>query len=325
MNKIDQYVRLEEDRKEATPMQTVAQPKVIIAKPSARPTAAAKNLSAPSNFVAPTFWAFETVFKEPIYKIMEKIKREPFFVWPPKLLGNPALKDGKLYCTYHRDTGHMTENCNMLKVHLEKLVSTGHLSQFIDADLSDKKEPSQVVQPSHSLGIPSAGVIHVIHTPLCSAISSGSYRSRMQKAAHLRKSFSIVDSVHPAPVYTVNRGSREHVISFSDSDLKDVQLPHNDPLVVTLRIGNFDIQRVLIDQGSFAEVMYQDLYLKLGLGEDELSSFTSPIYGFSGEPIVPLGKTILPVLAGLINLQTEFIAVKAPSPYNAIMGRDWLH
>jgi hypothetical protein len=95
--------------------------------------------------------------------------------------------------------------------------------------------------------------------------------------------------------------------------------------VITLRIGNFDVQRVLIDQRSFAEVMYQDLYIKLGLGEAELYSFTSPIYGFSREPIVPLGKTILPVLAGPINLQTEFIVVKASSPYNDIMGRDWLH
>jgi hypothetical protein len=275
--------------------------------------------------VAPTFRAFETVFKEPIYKIMEKIKREPFFVWPSKLLGNPALRDGKLYCTYHRDMGHMTKNFHMLKVHLEKLVSAGHLNQYIDADLSDKKEPSQVVRPSHSSGAPSIGVIHVIHNPLCSTVSSGTYRSGMQKATHLRKSFSIVDSAHPAPIYIVNRGSIEQVISFLNSDLKDVQLPHNDPLVVTLRIGNFDVQRVLIDQGSFVEVMYHDLYTKLGLGEAELSSFTSPIYGFSGKPTVPLGKTILPVLAGPINLQTEFIVVKASSHYNAIMGRDWLH
>ena len=34
---------------------------------------------------------------------------------------------------------------------------------------------------------------------------------------------------------------------------------------------------------------------------------------------------MLPVLAGPINLQTEFIVVQASSPYNAIMGRDWLH
>jgi hypothetical protein len=147
----------------------------------------------------------------------------------------------------------------------------------------------------------------------------------MQKASHLRKSFSIPDSAHFVPVYSVNKGNQEQVISFSDSDLRDVQLPHNDPLVVTLRIGNYDVQRVLIDQGSFAEIMYQDLYEKLELQEAELSSFTTPIFGFSGEPTVPLGKTMLPVLAGPINLQTEFIVVKASSPYNAIMGRDWLH
>uniref|UniRef100_A0A2N9FBS8 Uncharacterized protein n=1 Tax=Fagus sylvatica TaxID=28930 RepID=A0A2N9FBS8_FAGSY len=156
------------------------------------------------------------------------------------MIGNPALRDGKLYGTYHRDKGHMTENCHLLKVHLEKLVSAGYLNQYVDADLSEKKEPNQNVRQPLSTGLPSAGVIHVIHNPLCSAVSSGSYRSQMQKTAHLRRSFSIVDSTHPAPVYTVNGGGLKQVVSFSDSDLKDVQLPHNDPLVVTLRIGNYD-------------------------------------------------------------------------------------
>uniref|UniRef100_A0A2N9GVF9 Retrotransposon gag domain-containing protein n=1 Tax=Fagus sylvatica TaxID=28930 RepID=A0A2N9GVF9_FAGSY len=87
----------------------------------------------------------------------------------------------------------------------------------------------------------------------------------------------------------------EQKISISDNDLRDVQLPHNNPLVITLRIGNYDVQRALIDQGSFAE------------------------------PTVPLGKTVLPVLASPINLQMEFKVVKASSPYNAIMGHDWLH
>ena len=147
----------------------------------------------------------------------------------------------------------------------------------------------------------------------------------MQKAAHLKRSFSIRDTVHLTPMCSVSRGEMEQVISFSDSDLRDVQLPHNDPLVVILRIGNYDVQRVLINQGSFMEVMYHDLYEKLGLAETELSSFATPIFGFSGEPVIPLGKTTLPVLAGPVNLQTEFIVVRASSPYNAIMGRNWLH
>ncbi len=102
-------------------------------------------------------------------------------------------------------------------------------------------------------------------------------------------------------------------------------MPYKDPLVVALRIGNFDVKRVLIDQGSFAEVIYHDLYKKLGLGETDLTSFNSLVFGFSGESIIPRGKTTLPVLAGPINLQTEFLVVQASSPYNAIMGREWLH
>ena len=102
-------------------------------------------------------------------------------------------------------------------------------------------------------------------------------------------------------------------------------MPHNDPLVITLRIRNFDVRRVLIDQGSFAEVMYYDMYKKLRLGEADLTSFVSPVFGFSRESIIPQGKTILPVLAGPINLQTKFLVVQALSPYNVIMGRDWLH
>ncbi|XP_028076655.1 uncharacterized protein LOC114278720 [Camellia sinensis] len=48
------------------------------------------------------------VFKEPIYLIMEKIKREPFFTCPPKMLGDPAWRNQKLRCIYHQDRGHMT-------------------------------------------------------------------------------------------------------------------------------------------------------------------------------------------------------------------------
>ena len=87
----------------------------------------------------------------------------------------------------------------------------------------------------------SVEVIHVIHNPLCSSIILGSYRFEIQKAAHLRRSFSISDSVHLAQLCLVRGEVQEQIISFSDSDLKDVQLPHNDPLVIILRIRNYDV------------------------------------------------------------------------------------
>ena len=41
--------------------------------------------------------------------------------------------------------------------------------------------------------------------------------------------------------------------------------------------------------------MYQDLYTKLGMGEAELSSFTSLIFGFSGEPVVPVDTNFVQI------------------------------
>ena len=245
MHKIDQFIRVEEDGGGTTSVQTNTQPKVITPKPSARSSPTVKSLSGPTDFAAPSFQAFETVFKEPIYKLIEKIKREPFFVWPPKLIENPDLKYTKLYCNYHKDTGHMSENYHKLKVHLEHLATTGHFDQYIDTKLTKKKGLGIIAGQPNSLGTVAAGVIHVIHDPLFSIPSTRSYRSQMQKVAHLRRSFSVIKSVHPTPICSVSGGVMEQVISFSDSDLKDVQLPHNDQLVVTLRIGNYDVERVL--------------------------------------------------------------------------------
>jgi hypothetical protein len=123
-----------------------------------------------------------------------------------------------------------------------------------------------------------------------------------------------------------NTGFSAHqVVTFSDENLTDVQMPYSDLLVITLRIENYDVKKVLIDQGSFTKVMYKGLYEKLGLKEADLDNFSSPVFGFSSESTTPLGKTTLPVLAGPINLQIEFIVIHGSSPYNAIMGRDWLH
>ena len=31
----------------------------------------------------------ETVFREPMHQVLEKVKNEPFFKWPNKMVGNP--------------------------------------------------------------------------------------------------------------------------------------------------------------------------------------------------------------------------------------------
>ena len=76
-------------------------------------------------------------------------------------------------------------------------------------------------------------------------------------------------------------------LSFSDEDKIGTIQPHNDALVVTLRIEGYDVKRVLVDQGSGVEIMYPDLYKRLNLKSKDLTAYDSPLVSFDGEVIIP--------------------------------------
>ena len=58
---------------------------------------------------------------------------------------------------------------------------------------------------------------------------------------------------------------------------------------MTLQIEGFDVKRVMIDQGSRAEIMYSDLYEGLGLNLEDLMKYVSPLVAFDGSIVVPAG------------------------------------
>ena len=115
------------------------------------------------------------------------------------------------------------------------------------------------------------------------------------------------------------------VLNFSDADKQGTIQPHDDALVVTLRIGGYDVKRVMVDQGSAAEIMYPDLYKGLGLKPEDLTTYRSPLVSFKGKMVIPKGQIRLPVQAGADVVEVDFIVVDAFSPYTAIIGRPWLH
>ena len=66
------------------------------------------------------------------------------------------------------------------------------------------------------------------------------------------------------------------------------------------------MKRVLVDQGSRAEIMYPDLYMGLNLKPKDLTGYNSPL----------LVSEVVEV---------DFIVVDAYSLYTAIVARPWLH
>ena len=55
--------------------------------------------------------------------------------------------------------------------------------------------------------------------------------------------------------------------------------------MVTLIIGRYDVKRVMVDQGSRAEIMYLDLYNELGLKLEDLAAYDSPLVSFDGKVV----------------------------------------
>ncbi|XP_028120278.1 uncharacterized protein LOC114317728 [Camellia sinensis] len=130
-------------------------------------------------------------------------------------------------------------------------------------------------------------------------------------------------SVQPA----TKRGKIEekNVICFSSRDLERIQAPHNDALVVTLRIRDFDVKRILIDHGSSVEIMYYDAFKQLKLQDTDLALITSPLVGFNSQPEWLMGKIILPIKIESVVQQVEFWVLTVPSTYNLTLGRGWFH
>ncbi|XP_028080734.1 uncharacterized protein LOC114282281 [Camellia sinensis] len=240
-----------------------------------------------------------TVFKIPIYRILSEIHNEVYVRFSTKLGDAQKNFNPRYRCTFYSERGHRTEDYLSLKQHLEKLVAAGHLDRYIDG--GSKAAHHAATEPSGlaTLEAPLQGVVNVIHgiiesTRVCEL------HGMIKKAEHTRE----VLSVQPA----VKRGKTEekNVLSFSSRDLEHIQTPHNDALVVTLRIRDFDVKHILIDQGSSVEIMYYDAFKQLKLRDTDLAPATSPLVGFDSQPKWPMGKIILPVKARLVVKQVEF-------------------
>ena len=114
---------------------------------------------------------------------------------------------------------------------------------------------------------------------------------------------------------------RSLAMGFLDEDKIGNLQPHDDALVITLRIGSYEVKRVMVDQGSAAEIMYLDLYKGLNLKVEDLMPYSSPLVSFEGKIIFPKGQVRLPMQTDSEVVEVDFIIVHAFSPYTAIVAR----
>ena len=85
------------------------------------------------------------------------------------------------------------------------------------------------------------------------------------------------------------------ILGFLDKDKIRTIQPHDDALVVILKIGGYDVKRVLVSQGNVVEIMYPDLYKGLNLRSEDLTAYDSHLVSFEGKTVIPKGQIRLPI------------------------------
>ena len=118
-------------------------------------------------------------------------------------------------------------------------------------------------------------------------------------------------------------------ITFSDSDMKICQHPHDDPLVIKVIVANKTIHRVLVDNGSSTDIIFASAFNQMGIGREKLEPVNAYLCGFSGERVLPLWSIQLVLTLGDPPCQAtttvRFLILDAPSAYNMLLGRPSLN
>ena len=95
-----------------------------------------------------------------------------------------------------------------------------------------------------------------------------------------------------------SRTPDEQAITFTDEDASRIHHPHDDAIVITLLIADYSTRRVLVDNESSADILYYPAFQQMNLGREQLRPVHSPLVGFGGMKVQPVGTISLPVIVG---------------------------
>ncbi|XP_048493937.1 uncharacterized protein LOC125494423 [Beta vulgaris subsp. vulgaris] len=182
------------------------------------------------------------------------IKHKSMLPNPPPIRTSAYRRDKSQWCEYHRECGHTTKDCRELKKGLDNLADQGKLNRYLK-HTSEEKGKQKVGQSNSG---DTKGFIGVI----AGGFASGGLTGRARKA-HLQNLKHQVLEVKPGrsdcPIMTFGESSRP------------VSVPHDDPLVIELKVANSRVRRVLVDSGSSADIITLECLKKLKYSEKDVT------------------------------------------------------
>ncbi|XP_050255105.1 uncharacterized protein LOC126700998 [Quercus robur] len=164
----------------------------------------------------------------------------------------------------------------------------GKLQRFVSKERTDTSE-EQALRRENERPRPPIGDIRMIVGGTATARSSKKARKTYLRMVH---SVQLTGFVPKMPRID------NPVIKFSKDDAWRLHHPHDDALMVSLQIGDYNMHQVLVDNGSSVNILYYPAFQQMRIDRERLSLTNAPLVGFEGTKVFPLGAITLAVTAG---------------------------
>ncbi|XP_016185471.1 uncharacterized protein LOC107627125 [Arachis ipaensis] len=163
------------------------------------------------------------------------------------------------------------------------------------------------------------GIINCISGGYAGGGNTSSARKRAYRAM-----LAVTDAPKaPQPIQDVPE------VTFRSTDFNRTDANYDDPVVISVQLGDLIVRKVLLDPGSSADVLFFTTFEKMKLSSNILQPYHGNLVGFSGERVPVLGSVWLQTTLGeqpLFKTQDiQYLVVDCFSPYNLILGRPFLN
>ncbi|KAL0359834.1 UNVERIFIED_CONTAM: hypothetical protein Sangu_0832800 [Sesamum angustifolium] len=138
------------------------------------------------------------------------------------------------------------------------------------------------VEPS---GLPRKGVIQMIVGDPVGVDSHHVRKTEVRKA----------DEVTIKEVLDVEAIDDTPLIQFGRAERSGPKNSHNDTLVITTMLSNYEVGRIFINSGSSVDILFGKAYDQMQLGDIPLERVDTSLYSFIGEVVHPRGMISLPL------------------------------
>nr|XP_009593486.1 uncharacterized protein LOC104090135 [Nicotiana tomentosiformis] len=204
---------------------------------------------------------------------------------------DPNSRKSNALCEFHQECGRKTEDCIALRQEVVNILRKKHLKEL----LRDKGRTNFARECEHQ-GPPKPPSPARTINKIIGGNDDASINDVKFTTTHKLKR-----SITRERYYKL----KESII-FDELYVDGLTLPHNDALVITVRILDTNVKCIMMDDGSGACIIQPRVLTHNAV---ERTS----------------GEITLLILAGSGTLETTFHIMDQATAYNAIVGRPWIH